>query len=171
MNKYISLVRSIPDFPKKGIVFKDITPLLRDPEAFSAAVDDMTYPFLDDKIDLVVAVEARGYIFGAPMASKLKCGFVPVRKQGKLPYSTSSIEYSLEYGTETLEIHQDAINTGQRVLIVDDVLATGGTLAATIELVKQVGGEVAGIAVLIDLVQLHPSDILNSYKCFSLMEI
>ncbi|MBH43108.1 MAG: adenine phosphoribosyltransferase, partial [Chloroflexi bacterium] len=102
---------------------------------------------------------------------KLKCGFVPVRKQGKLPYSTSSIEYSLEYGTETLEIHQDAINTGQRVLIVDDVLATGGTLAATIELVKQVGGEVAGTAVLIDLVQLHPSDILNSYKCFSLMEI
>lgn len=171
LNKYLDLIRSIPDFPKKGIVFKDITPLIKDPEAFASVVNDMTRPFINDKIDIVVAVEARGYIFGAPIANRLNCGFVPVRKPGKLPYVTSSIEYSLEYGTETLEIHQDAIDRGQKVLVVDDVLATGGTLEATIQLVEKVGGEISGIAVLIDLVQLHAEDILSPYKFFSLMDI
>ena len=171
LNKHLDLIRSIPDFPKKGIVFKDITPLIKDPEAFASVVNDMTRPFINDKIDIVVAVEARGYIFGAPIANRLNCGFVPVRKQGKLPYATSSIEYSLEYGTETLEIHQDAIGRGQKILVVDDVLATGGTLEATIQLVEKVGGEISGIAVLIDLVQLHAADILSPYKFFSLMDI
>ncbi len=171
LNKYLDLIRSIPDFPQKGIIFKDITPLIKDSNAFGSAVNDMTHPFLNDDIDIVVAVEARGYIFGAPMATRLNCGFVPVRKQGKLPYSTSSIEYSLEYGTETLEIHQDAILKGQKVLLVDDVLATGGTLKAAIQLVEKVGGDVEGIAVLIDLVQLHASDIFSPYKFFSLLDI
>ena len=131
----------------------------------------MTYSFVNDRIDLVAAVEARGYIFGAPIAKELECGFVPVRKQGKLPWDTSQIEYSLEYGSAILEIHKDAIRHGQNVLIVDDVLATGGTLNATIKLIEQAGGCVAGIVVLIDLIDLHPSHMFDGYKLISILDI
>lgn len=146
-----SLIRDVPDFPSPGILFKDITPLLRDPEAFTAALDAMKEPWTGSEIDLVAAIESRGFIFGTGLAERLNCGLVPVRKPGKLPFSTVSWEYDLEYGTDTLQIHTDAIPSGSRVLIVDDVLATGGTAAAAANLVREVGGTVAGISVLIEL--------------------
>jgi len=148
---YSKLIRDIPDFPKKGIVFKDITPLLADKDALRQSIFDMAEPFRDKEIDLVIGIESRGFIFGPAVATHLDCGFAPVRKPGKLPYETAEISYELEYGSDTLEIHVDAPKPGSRVLIVDDLLATGGTAAATAELVEQVGGKVIGFSFLIEL--------------------
>ena len=139
-------IREVPDFPKPGILFYDITTLLNDADAFRESIELMNEPFKDDKIDVVVGMESRGFIFSAPMALHLGAGFVPVRKLGKLPAETISVEYELEYGTNTLEVHRDAIKPGQRVLIVDDLLATGGTVLGTIDLVKQLKGEIVGLS-------------------------
>jgi len=144
-------IRSIPDFPKKGILFRDITPLLRDPEAFREAVDTVCRIVQEDRIDFVVAVESRGFIFGGAVAYRLGVGFVPVRKPGKLPAETIREEYALEYGTDALEMHRDAIPPGSRVLVLDDLLATGGTAAATCRLVEAVGGTVVRVVFLIEL--------------------
>lgn len=144
-------IRDISDFPKPGIVFKDITPLLQDPKAFHYALDQMTEPFRDKQIDAVVGIESRGFIFGAPIADRLGAGFVLVRKLGKLPAKTISAEYALEYGTNTIEMHTDAIQPGMRVLIADDLLATGGTVEATASLVNQLGGQLTGLTFLIEL--------------------
>ena len=144
-------IREVPDFPKPGILFYDITTLLRDAAAFREAIELMTEPYQDDRIDIVVGMESRGFIFSAPMAMHLEAGFVPVRKLGKLPAETISVEYELEYGTNTLEVHRDAIRPGQRVLIVDDLLATGGTVLGTIDLVKQLKGEIVGLSFLVEL--------------------
>src|SRR5437879_4441652 len=149
-----STVRVIPDFPVKGIPLRDITTLLQDPHAFRSAIDALHERVRDLNIDLVVGMESRGFIFAAPLAYLLGVGLVPVRKLGKLPGDTLSVEYELEYGSNTLEIHRDAIGPGQRVLIVDDLLATGGTVLATVDLVRQLGGEIAGAAFLIELEDL-----------------
>jgi len=149
-----SFVRAIPDFPIPGILFRDITPLLYDKRAFAAAIDMIAGAFANAKIDHVVAIEARGYILGAPVAYKLGAGFVPVRKPGKLPYEKINVDYALEYGTNTLEMHKDALVPGDRVLLVDDLLATGGTAAATRKLLEQLGANVVGIAFLIELTAL-----------------
>ncbi len=144
-------IRDIPDFPKPGVVFKDITPLLSDPGAFRATIDGLAAPFADRGIDKVLGVEARGFIAAAPVADRFGAGFVPVRKAGKLPWRIERQEYALEYGTDLLEIHADAVSPGERTLIVDDVLATGGTAAATVRLVERLGGEVVGLAFIIEL--------------------
>lgn len=146
-----ALLRAIPDFPKPGILFQDITPILGDPMRFRQAVELMSAPFVDRRIDLVAAVEARGFIFGGPVALALGCGFIPLRKPGKLPWERVRQEYGLEYGTDAVEVHRDAISAGNRVLIVDDVLATGGTAAAAGDLVRRLGGEVAGWSFLLAL--------------------
>ena len=171
MIKYSDLIRDIPDFPQEGIIFRDITPLLGNSEGFNGAIKDMAYPFINDSVDLVAAVEARGYIFGAPIAYQLGCGFIPIRKKGKLPGKTSQIEYSLEYGTEILEIHSDSVDLGRRILIVDDILATGGTLQAAVELVKESGGEIAGISVFADLVGLEGAKNFSQYSFASLLHL
>jgi adenine phosphoribosyltransferase len=150
-----SKIRNVPDFPKAGILFYDVTTLLREPEGFKMAVDAMTLPYADRGISLIVGIESRGFILGAAVADRIGAGFVPVRKLGKLPAATVRATYELEYGTDSLEMHRDAIQKGQRVLIVDDLLATGGTARATIDLVRQVGGEVEGLAFLIELVGLN----------------
>ena len=147
-------IRHVPDFPKAGILFYDVTTLLRDAEGFRLAVDTMTEPYRGQPIDLVVGIESRGLILGAAVADRLRTGFVPVRKIGKLPSTTVRATYDLEYGSDSLEMHRDAVEAGQRVLIVDDLLATGGTARATVDLVKQVGGVVHGVSVLIELVDL-----------------
>ena len=149
-----SRIRHVPDFPKKGILFYDVTTLLRDREGFRLAIDGMAAPFTNSGIDVVVGIESRGFILGSAVADRLGAGFVPVRKLGKLPAETIRASYALEYGTDSLEMHRDAVTPGQRVLIVDDLLATGGTMEATVQLVKQLGGSVAGIALLIELVAL-----------------
>jgi adenine phosphoribosyltransferase len=147
-------IRHVPDFPKAGILFYDITTLLQDPVGFRAAIDSLSLPFRDQGIDIVVAVESRGFIFGSAVADRIGAGFTPVRKPGKLPSHTVRATYDLEYGTDALEIHDDAIRQGQRVLIVDDLLATGGTARAATDLVKKLGGEVHALAFLIELVAL-----------------
>jgi adenine phosphoribosyltransferase len=147
-------IRSVPDFPKAGILFYDITTLLQDAAGFRAAVDSLALPFLDQGIDVVVGIESRGFIFGAAVADRIGSGFIPVRKPGKLPSKTVRATYALEYGTDALEMHDDAIRKGQRVLIVDDLLATGGTARATTELVKGMGGQVHALAFLIELLAL-----------------
>jgi adenine phosphoribosyltransferase len=154
MDQLKSRIRHVPDFPKPGILFYDITTLLRDPEGFRLAVDSMATPHRDRDISLVVGIESRGFILGAAVADRIGAGFVPVRKLGKLPSSCVRATYALEYGTDSLEMHRDAIEPGQRVLIVDDLLATGGTARATVDLVKQLGGIVDGVALLIELVDL-----------------
>ena len=154
MDAFKSKIRHVPDFPKPGILFYDITTLLRDAEGFRLAIDALVDPYRDAGIDLVVGVESRGFILGAAVADRLGCGFVPVRKVGKLPSTTIRATYDLEYGTDSLEMHRDAVDPGQRVLIVDDLLATGGTARATVDLVKQLGGGVQGIAFLIELLAL-----------------
>jgi adenine phosphoribosyltransferase len=154
MDALKSRIRHVPDFPKPGILFYDVTTLLRDAEGFAMAVDAMAAPYVKTPIDVVVGIESRGFIFGAAVADRLKAGFAPVRKLGKLPALTRQASYALEYGTDTLEIHADAIDAGQRVLIVDDLLATGGTAAATVGLVKDLGGAVVGVQFLIELVAL-----------------
>lgn len=151
MIDYKAFIRDIVDFPKEGIVFKDITPLLANPGALHGAIEDMARPFMQEKIDVVVGIESRGFMFGPGVAYHLGCGFAPVRKPGKLPYDTYSVTYDLEYGSDTLEIHTDAIHQGSRVLIVDDLLATGGTAAATKALCEQVGGHVVGFSMVIEL--------------------
>jgi adenine phosphoribosyltransferase len=163
-------VRDIHDFPKKGIIFKDITTLLQNKSAFRQAVDSIADEFKTKKIDYVLSVEARGFIFGAPVAYKLGAGIVPVRKKGKLPYKTHSVTYELEYGKDTLEIHQDAFPKAARILIVDDLLATGGTVRAVADLVEKMGGEIAGIAFVIELTPLKGRDKLKGYKILSLVQ-
>ena len=154
MDQLKKKIRHVPDFPKPGILFYDITTLLRDPAGFKAAIDSLCAPFKDSKVDLVVGMESRGFIFGSVVADRLGCGFVPVRKPGKLPAKSRKATYALEYGTDSLEIHEDAITKGQRVLIVDDLLATGGTAKATLDLIKGSEGIVVGIAFLIELIGL-----------------
>jgi len=163
-------IRDIPDLPQKGVLFKDITPMLQDGAAFRAALDRLAAHYAGAGIQTVVGVESRGFIFGAPLAYLLNCGFVPARKFGKLPAPTVSVEYTLEYGTNIVEMHTDAIKPGERVLIVDDLLATGGTVSATIELVEKLGGHIAGIAFLVELLGLHGRDHLKDYDVFALMK-
>ena len=163
------LIRDIPDFPQPGIVFKDITPLLADDDAFSSVIDLIVVRYGRGNIDKVVGIEARGFILASPVAYHFGAGFVPVRKEGKLPWDTEREEYALEYGTAVLEIHKDAIGSGDRVLIVDDVLATGGTARATAKLVERLGGKVIGIACLIELTFLKGRDNLAGYDFFSLI--
>jgi adenine phosphoribosyltransferase len=155
-----SLIRAIPDFPIPGILFRDITPLLSDAAGFRAAVDVFVDRYRDAKIDYVVGIEARGYMLGAPVAYALGAGFVPVRKPGKLPGEKFTEEYALEYGTNSIEIHADAVDHGKRVLVIDDLLATGGTLAATLRLLARLGADVAGVAVLIELAALNGRALL-----------
>ena len=162
-------IRDVPDFPKPGILFKDITTLLKDGNAFRSAIDGLLERIGDRKVDAVVGMESRGFIFAAPIAYKLGVGFVPVRKLGKLPADVVSVEYDLEYGSATLEMHRDAIRPGARVLIVDDLLATGGTVAGTIELVKQCQGEIVGLAFLIELSALKGREKLASYDIVTLI--
>ena len=149
-----TLIRSIPDFPIPGILFRDVTPLLKDKGGFHAAIDMMADAYADARVDYVVAIEARGYIFGAPVAYRLGAGFIPVRKPGKLPFDKINVDYELEYGNNTLEMHADALANGERVLVVDDLLATGGTAAATGQLLQQLGAYVVGFAFLIELTAL-----------------
>ncbi len=163
-------IREIPDFPKPGILFYDITTLLKDAGAFRESIELMLAPFRDKKVDAVVGMESRGFIFSAPMAIELKAGFVPVRKLGKLPAETASVEYALEYGTNTLEIHKDALQPGQRVLIVDDLLATGGTVLGTIELVKLLKADVVGLSFLVELLFLKGRERLGEYTIHSVVQ-
>ncbi len=157
-----SEIRDVPNFPKEGIIFKDITPLLQNGECFASVTNDIAARYKDKKIDVVVGIEARGFIFGAPVANALRCGFVPVRKKGKLPYKTKSITYDLEYGTDTLEIHEDAFKSGKNVLILDDVLATGGTVKAVSDMVREMGGNIVGTEFLIELSFLNGRDKLGN---------
>jgi adenine phosphoribosyltransferase len=162
-------VRDIPDYPKPGIVFRDITPLLAAPEAFAASVDGISAPFIGEQIDKVLGIEARGFVFAAPVAYHHRAGFVPVRKAGKLPWEIEREEYELEYGTDLLEIHRDAVTPGERVLIVDDVIATGGTAAATARLVERLGGVVLGFAFVIELGFLEGRKKIDGYRIQSLV--
>jgi adenine phosphoribosyltransferase len=163
-------IREVPGFPKPGILFYDITTLIKKPSAFKEAIDLMVEPFKDSKVDVVVGMESRGFIFSAPMAIALGAGFVPVRKLGKLPGETISVEYALEYGTNTLEIHKDAIGAGQRVLVVDDLLATGGTVLGTIELIRQLKAEIVGLSFLVELLFLKGRDRLSEYDIHSIVQ-
>ncbi len=165
----LASIRSIPDFPKKGIVFRDITTLLKDHSAFALTIDKFYEHFKGLEIDKVVSVESRGFIFGSALAYRLSAGFVPVRKQKKLPSETIKEDYQLEYGTDSLEIHTDAIKKGERILIVDDLLATGGTIEATIKLVNRLGGEIVSLAFLIELTFLNGRERLSGYDVFSII--
>jgi adenine phosphoribosyltransferase len=164
-----SLIRDVPDFPIEGILFKDITTLTRNKEAFREAIDRMADQYADSNVDRIVAIEARGYIFGAPLAYKLGAGFVPIRKPGKLPAETISESYELEYGTNTLEMHRDGIEPGQRILVVDDLLATGGSARAAINLVERLGGRIVGVAFLVELDFLNGREKLEGYDMLSLI--
>lgn len=166
LNNYI---RTIPDFPKAGILFRDITPLLGDSEAFGAAAELLADPFKGAEIDYVAAVEARGFIFGSAVAGILKAGFIPIRKPGKLPYKTEKVTYDLEYGKDAVEVHLDAIEAGSKVLLVDDLLATGGTMAAACELMKKIGGQICGLAFLIELKDLAGREKLKDYQIHSVL--
>ncbi len=162
-------IRDVPDFPKEGILFKDITPLLQDPVAYQTTIDYMAYRYMKEKIDIVIGVEARGFIMASTLAYKLNAGFVLVRKPGKLPYKTHKATYSLEYGTDSLEIHQDAIKPGQRVLVVDDVLATGGTADAVVNLVNILGGEIVECSFLMELDFLNGKEKLKGVPIHSIL--
>ncbi len=162
-------IRNLPDFPQKGIVFRDITTLLKNKDAYGQVIDAFYDHYKDSAIDVVVGIEARGFLLAASLAYKLGVGIVPVRKPGKLPAETLRVEYDLEYGRDAVEIHRDAISPGQRVLIVDDLLATGGTVAATCEMVKRLGGHIAGIAFLIELDFLKGREKLGGYELWSLI--
>ncbi|NJD28117.1 MAG: adenine phosphoribosyltransferase [Chloroflexi bacterium] len=162
-------IREVPDFPKPGILFYDITTLLKDPAAYRESIQLMLEPYRGQRVDLVVGMESRGFIFSAPMAIELDAGFVPVRKLGKLPAETVSVEYALEYGSNTLEIHRDAIQPGQKVLVVDDLLATGGTVQGTIELIEELKGEIVGLAFLVELEFLHGRDRLTGWPISSVI--
>ena len=164
-------IRDIPDFPKPGIVFKDITPLLADKKAFAYTIDAIAHHFDRDEVDKVLGIEARGFMIAAPLAYRFTAGLIPVRKSGKLPWRVQSQTYELEYGEGQLEIHEDAIDPGERILIVDDVLATGGTAQATAELTERCGGKVAGIAMVMELGFLKGRERLSGYELFSLITL
>ena len=164
-----ALIRDIPDFPQPGIIFKDITPLLRQPGALAEAINQLATAVSAFEFDLIVSLESRGFLFAAPLAAKLNKGLIPVRKVGKLPHTTLRIDYTLEYGVNTLEIHRDAIEPGQRVLIVDDLLATGGTVGGTLQLIEQLGGQVVGTACLIELTFLNGRKLLGDHPVVSLI--
>lgn len=170
MEKLKRLIREIPDFPKPGILFYDITTLLKDPEGFRTTVDLLSEAFQGERIDRVVGIEARGFIFAPALAYKLGAGFIPMRKSNKLPAPTESVTYTLEYGTDRLEIHKDAIEPGHRVLIIDDLLATGGTAKAAIQLVEKLGGQVVGVGFVIELEFLKGRDRLAGYRVVSLLK-
>lgn len=170
MDNLKSKIRHVPDFPKAGILFYDITTLLQDPAGLRDAIDSLTAPFVGQGIDLVVGVESRGFIFGAAVADRLGAGFAPVRKPGKLPSTTMRASYDLEYGSDSLEIHDDAVKAGQRVLIVDDLLATGGTAKAATGLVERLGGQVHALAFLIELVGLNGRDRLTGQTLHSVLK-
>ncbi len=170
MNDLKKLVRDVPDFPKKGIIFKDITPLLQDPKGLRDAVETISGYYKNKKIDIVVGTEARGFILAPTIAFNLGAGFTPIRKPGKLPYEKISMSYSLEYGTDSLEIHKDGIKKGQQVLMVDDLLATGGTMSACCKLVESLGGTVVGCAFLVELIFLNGKKTLNKYDIFSVIK-
>jgi adenine phosphoribosyltransferase len=163
------LVRTVSDFPKPGILFYDITTLLKDKTGFAQLIDALAAHYIERKVDLVLGIEARGFIFGPALAYRLNAGFVPVRKPRKLPSTVASVTYDLEYGSDSLEIHVDAIQPGQNVVLVDDLLATGGTMEATVKLVKQLGGEIAGLAFAVELDFLKGRDRFNGYDVFSLL--
>jgi adenine phosphoribosyltransferase len=169
ITKLRELIRDIPDFPRPGVVFKDITPLLRDPAGLSLAVEYLTQPFRDLHIDVVAGAESRGFIFGTAVARNLSAGFVPIRKPGRLPHDIHSEDYALEYGTDRVEIHKDAIRNGDRVLLVDDLLATGGTMAACCRLVAALGGQIVGVAVLIELSYLTGRRQIHDYPIHSIL--
>jgi len=170
MNDLKSKIRHVPDFPKAGILFYDITTLLQDRGGFRAAIDSVAAPFADRGIDVVVGIESRGFIFGAAVADRIGAGFSPVRKPGKLPSQTIRATYALEYGTDSLEMHRDAISRGQRVLIVDDLLATGGTARAATDLVKQLGGQIEGLGFLIELVALGGRTKLEGERVHTVLQ-
>ena len=163
-------IRHVPDFPKTGILFYDITTLLKDPIGFRLAIDSLATPFKDERIELVVGIESRGFILGAAVADRIGAGFSPVRKAGKLPFRTMKASYDLEYGSDSLEIHDDAVREGQRVLIVDDLVATGGTARATGQLVRQLGGEVYALAFLIELVELEGRRKLEGERIHAVLQ-
>ena len=163
-------VASIPDFPEKGIIFRDISPLMADGAAYQQATQEIVDYASEKKVDMIVGPEARGFIVGCPVAYKLGVGFAPARKKGKLPRETVEVNYGLEYGTNTLQLHKDAIKPGQRILIGDDLLATGGTIAATIKLVEELGGIVVGTAFIIELTDLHGRDKIKGYDVLALMD-
>ncbi len=165
-----ALIRDVPDFPKKGIIFKDITPLIQNPDAFKSAVDLLAERYKDKGIKLVASVEARGFIFGSAVAYKLNAGMIPIRKKGKLPYKSIDVTYDLEYGTDTLEVHEDAIAKGDKVLVVDDLLATGGTALGTCQMISKCGGEIVEVAFLIELGFLKGREKLKDYPIFSLLK-
>ncbi len=169
MNSLRALIREVPDFPKTGILFYDITTLLKDKQGLQGVINGLKDHYRDAGVDMVLGIEARGFIFAPALAYALGAGFVPVRKPKKLPAECVRVSYALEYGTDTLEMHKDAIGSGQRVLIVDDLLATGGTAAAAANLVEQVGGTVAGVGAVIELAFLHPRETLARYDVFSLI--
>ncbi|MEK6526475.1 MAG: adenine phosphoribosyltransferase [Nitrospirota bacterium] len=166
---YKLLIREVPDFPKPGILFYDITTLLKDAQAFRNIMDELTGRYRDKRISKIVGIESRGFILGSPLADRLGTGFVPVRKPGKLPADIFEVKYNLEYGSNSLAIHRDAIALGERVLIVDDLLATGGTAAATVRLVRQLGGEIVGLVFLVELVALKGRDKLNGCDVHSMI--
>jgi adenine phosphoribosyltransferase len=170
MEQLKSKIRHVPDFPKAGILFYDITTLLQDAAGFRAAIDSLVLPFQNQGIEVVVGIESRGFIFGAVVADRIGAGFAPVRKPGKLPSKRVSCSYALEYGTDSLEMHEDAVSQGQRVLIVDDLLATGGTARATTELVKKLGGRVHALAFLIELVALNGRQKLTGEQVHSVLK-
>ena len=170
MDDLKAIIRDIPDFPKKGVIFKDVTTLLKEGERFKEAIDEISDRYLNKRIDVVVSVEARGFIIGSAIAYKLRAGIVPIRKKGKLPWHTLRATYELEYGTDTLEIHQDAIKPGERVLIVDDLLATGGTAGAAVDLVERLEGKIIEIAFLIELTFLKGRKQIKDYPVFSLIK-
>jgi len=165
----ISYIRDVPDFPKPGIIFKDITPLLLDSDAFRQVIEELAYRFEEDEVDYVAAVESRGFIFGAPVALQLGAGFIPLRKPGKLPFKTVSETYSLEYGKDSIQVHEDACSSGDRVLIIDDLLATGGTVSAARKLLERLGADVVGAGFLIELDFLKGREKLGDLKIESLI--
>jgi adenine phosphoribosyltransferase len=170
MEDFKKHIRNIPDFPKKGILFRDITTLIGNKEKFKEVIDTLAKRYAGKKIDAVLAVESRGFIFGGALAYKLGAGFVPVRKKGKLPHKTYKAAYSLEYGEDTLEIHQDAIKPGERVLLIDDLLATGGTLGAVVDLVKKLKGEIIELAFIIELEDLKGRSKLSDFPIYSMIQ-
>jgi adenine phosphoribosyltransferase len=171
VEKIASAIRDIKDFPKPGIIFKDITPVLKSPEIFSEVVDTIAARYLNRKPDYVVAIESRGFIFGSALAYKLGCGIIPVRKKGKLPYKTIEVSYELEYGTATVEIHADAIKPGDRVVLIDDLLATGGTAGAAIKLIEQLKGKIIGVEFLIELAFLNGRRHISEYSINTIITV
>ncbi len=170
MTDFASLIRTVEDFPKPGIQFKDITPLLQDPTAFQAVIQEFADRFADHEVDCIAAIDARGFIFGGALACRMDKGFVPIRKRGKLPYDTVEVEYDLEYGTDAVAVHEDALAGGKRVLLIDDVIATGGTLAASAELIERIGGEVVAIGALVELTFLNGREKLGGHEIVALVD-